>query len=853
MIEIWRRLLQTLRHNAMEDREEELRFHLEMAEHEPHTGNLAQAIDAIHDQATIPWLRDLLHDSRHAIRLLAKAPLFTTTAILSLALGIGANTAIFSLMDAVILRMMPVQNPGQLVQFGRDLPYPMYVQFRNELRCFTDILAHSSIGQRDIFFDRDAETVQAELVSSNYYSLLGVSPLYGRLLDATNEPEAVISHAYWVRRFSSDPSAIGRTFRWNGLPFTIIGITPPEFQGTVPGQRPDITLPVLAGGDFVRRGPGWRTSNSVRWLESMGRLRDGYTMEAAQAEVASLYARVLETEAKLANENEFHRQRILAQKMPLEAAGNGFDFLRYRFAEPLRWLMGIVALILLIACANLANLLLGRAAARRREIAVRVALGAGRSRIIRQMLAEGLVLAIAAGLLGILVAQWSASALVVMMSNGGDPIAVNLRPDLRILLFAAAVSLVACLLFSLAPAIQAASHGIHPVLAESRSSARWRWGRALIAAQAAISILLVIGAGLFGRTLLQLYLSEAGFRSDDVTLISLKTDYANLQGHELRESILTSLRSMPGVAAATFEMSPLRHKGWEMSLVAEGHTSSSKEDDLVHVNYIATDYFATLRSPLKAGREFNVRDTSTAPKVLIVNEAFARRYFNGQSPIGKWASIKGDTARMEIIGMAEDIRARSLRSAVPPTAYIAVAQANEAPQGGYFIRGLVPVTTITEAIHRVDPKLRITDLRSLDENLSRSILTERMLGTLSALFGAISLVLVSLGVYAVMATQVTNRQKEIGLRMALGARPIEVIGMILAEGLAPLATGLAVGTLGALGLTRLAEKMLYGVSPTDPLTFLGAATLILALAILAAYLPSRRAARVNPIETLRCD
>ncbi len=584
-------------------------------------------------------------------------------------------------MDAVILRMMPVHEPGRLVQFGRDLSYPLFRQFGKELHCFTDMFAQSSyMGRRDVIFNKEPEAVSTEIVSSNYYSVLGISALAGRTfgsgIDQSPEPVAMISYAFWQRRFALDPSAIGRTFRWNGRVFTIVGVTPPEFHGVVPGTYPDITLPLSMAGEILD-GPAWLTSDSRNWLEVMGRLRAGYTIERAQAEVTAIYSRVIQAEAGHYRGDEFRRQRILAQRMPLEASGNGFDFLRFRFAEPLRLLMGIVALILLIACANLANLLLGRAATRRREIAVRLALGAGRGRVLRQMLAEGMLLATAAGVLGVLLAWWSANTLVVMMSNGGERIALNARPDLRILAFAASISAAACLLFSLAPAIQATRQGIQPALAEARSGARWRWGRGLIAAQVAISVLLVIGAGLFGSTLLRLYSIETGFHHENVTLISVKTDRSGLQGHALRGRILESLRSMPGVASASFEMSPLSYKGWEASALVQGYTYGPNEDDQVHVSFIAEDYFRTLRTPVLLGREFSEHDTAMSQKVVVVNEAFARRYFEGQSPLGKWVSFKGETGgRMEIVGMAKDIRSRSLQGNIPATVYVDAMQAS---------------------------------------------------------------------------------------------------------------------------------------------------------------------------------
>jgi predicted permease len=867
--EWWWRWWKTFRPGDDSQTEEELRFHLEMAEWDAirrgedprqarlRAGGVAQAAEAVRDQSRIGWLSDFLRDSRHGIRLLARTPVFTAAAIVSLALGIGANTAIFSLIDAVILRMMPVHEPGRLVQFagGRVLSYPLFRQFGLELHCFTDMFAESSLGRRDVVFDEEPEAVSAEVVSGNYYSMLGIPAFAGRTFDAELDrnptPVVVISHAFWMRRFALSPAAIGRTFRWNDRVFTIIGVTPPEFHGVAAGTFPDITLPLSMAGELLG-DPAWLTSDSVSWLSGMGRLGPGVPLERAQAEVTTVYSRVIQAEAQRSSGNEFARQQILAQRMPLEASGNGFDNLRRRFAEPLRLLMGIVALILLIACANLANLLLGRATARRREIAVRLAIGAGRGRLIRQMLAEGMLLAIAAGVLGVLLAWWLANALSVMMSNGGEKIALNLQPDLRILAFAACVSVAACLLFSLAPAIQAVRQGIQPALAEARSGARWSWGRGLIAAQVAISVLLVIGAGLFGRTLLRVYSIETGFHREDITLVSVKTDRAGLQGHALRGRILESLRSMPGVASASFENSPLSYKGSLYGTEVEGYTYGPNEDVHVQVNYIAEDYFRTLRTPMVQGREFNDRDTASSPKVVVVNEAFARRYFQGQSPLGKWIKFKGPN-RMEIAGMARDIRPRSLRGEIPAIVYVPAAQAFRPLTGVYIVRGTGIAGVVDSALKRVDGKLRPTDVRTLSENLSRSILQERMLGTLSGAFGALSLILVSVGVYGVMAFQVARRKKEIGIRMALGARPVQVTGMVLMETAVPVGVGVGMGVAAALGLTRLAEKMLYGVSPTDPVTFAGASTILILLALFAAYLPSRRAAALSPIETLRCE
>jgi predicted permease len=851
--------------------DEELRFHLEMAEQDAlrrgatarearlQSGGLAQAAEAVHDQRTLAWLTDFLRDSRHGLRLLAKSPLFAAAAIASLALGIGANTAIFSLIDAVMLRMLPVHEPARLVEFVKLHPpygrssfsYPLYRQFREELHSFDGTLARASMGRREVSFADRSEIVNAEVVSGNYYSLLGISAFAGRTFGGENPgPVAVISYAYWKRRFGMDPNAIGRTFRLNRTVFTIAGVTPPEFFGVTVGEAPDITFPLACDGE-VRGSESWFPYESRGWLSVMGRLRSGQSIAGARAEVDALFSGVVRAQAEHFTK-ELFRKQTLAQRMLLEPAGNGFDALRLRFSEPLRILMGIVALVLLIACANLANLLLGRSAARRREIAVRLAIGAGRGRVIRQLLAEGIILAAAGGVLGVLLAWWSANALVTVMSNGGDRIAVHIVPDLRVLAFAAAVSTAACLLFSLAPAVQATRQGIQPALAEARG-ARWILGRGLIAAQVAISVVLLIAAGLFGRTLLRLYSLETGFDRGNVLLFDVDATHAALRGPELRTRLLQDLRSLPGVQSASFAMAPIGGSGWDGSVRVEGYTHAPNEDDRVHFNAASAGFFKTMRTPIVLGREFDERDTENSPKVAVINESLARRYFADRSPLGKWINIAGDAARREVVGVARDVQSRTSRDAVPPTLFLAAAQRGTPPYGSYVVRGARSGAMVVAALERIDPKLRIGNARTLEEHLSRGILQERMMGTLSGFFGALSLLLVLVGIYGVMVFQVARRQKEIGIRMALGARPAQVSGMVLAETALPVGTGIIAGIVGALLLTRFAEKLLFGVKPTDPVTFTGASALLFLLALAAAYVPSRMAARLNPVEALRVE
>jgi len=763
-----------------------------------------------------------------------------------------------------MLRMMPVHEPERLVQFAKfrepygrsSFSYPLFRQFQNELHSFDGLLAQASMTRREVTFGTEPEIVNTEEVSGNYYSVLGISAVAGPTFDADIDRNpnrvAVISYAFWKRRFAMDPSAIGKTFRLDRTVFTIAGITPPEFFGVAPGQAPDITFPLSADGE-LRGGESWLPFNDRGWLSVMGRLRHDRTIHAAQAEVSAAFGHVVQAEAEHQTK-ELNRKRALAQHIQLQPAGNGFDSLRQRFSEPLRILMGIVALVLVIACANLANVLLGRSAARRREIAVRLAMGAGRGRVIRQMLAEGTLLAAAGGTMGVLLAWWSANALVTVMSNGGDRIALNIRPDLRVLGFAAAVSFAACLLFSLAPAIQTVRHGIQPALADARSSARWRLGRVLVAAQVAISMVLLIGAGLFARTLLRVYAIETGFDRANVLLFSVNASHATLRGPALQARILEDLRHAPGVASASFAMSPIGVSGWDNSIRVEGYTFAPNEDDHAHFNAVTPDYFKTLRTPIVLGRDFDERDTPASPRVAIVNEAFARRFFAGRQPLGKWVNIAGDLRhQMVIAGVAKDVQSPSLRNGVPPTVYVAVTQRAGPPWGGYLVRGSMTGAMLDTVLKRVDPRLRAEDMRTLEEHLSRTMLQERIMGTLSGFFGALSLLLVAVGIYGVMAFQVARRQKEIGIRLALGARPAQVTRMVLAETASPVGVGVAAGVAGALALTRVLEKMLFGVKPIDPVTFAVACGLLVALALMAAYFPGRVAARLSPIETLRCE
>jgi predicted permease len=891
MLREWaNRLLGTIRlRRSDRDLEEELRFHLEMAAEaarRPHespelasrsaritSGGLAQAMEAQRDQRGLRWLEDLARDMWHALRLLRRSRIFAGSAIALLALGIGANTAIFSLLDTIMLRQLPVREPARLIQFVHQRPpygrgaisYPMYERFRDEVPSVDGLLAQAWLDRREITLDGAPETVTMELVSDNYYKVLGVGSVIGRTFvpDALpSQPVAVISHGFWQRRFGADPSVVGRTFRRNQTVFTIVGVTPQEFSGAQVGRAPDVTLPIAMDG-AARGGESWLSRSDFNWLSVMGRLRDGRSLTQAQAEAGTVTSRMNEAEAGRA-EREAERKNILGQTVTLQPAGAGFDDLRRRFSEPLYVLMGGVTLVLLIACANLANLLLARAATRQTEMAVRLSLGASRERLIRQLLAEGLVLAGLGGALGVLFASWFANGLITMMSNGGPRIALTVRPDLRMLVFAAAVSVLSCLLFSAAPALQA-TPAVGQALATARTSSRWRFGRGLIGMQIAVSVVLLVGAGLFGRTLLHMYTLDAGFSRDGVLLFSLnaaRAGYAGDRLHAVRGLIVGAVESLPGVASASLALfPPISGGGWDGSVAVEG-IPAAPGDDRSHLNAVAPRYFATLGAPILAGRDFTDRDTAASPTVALVNDTFARHYFGDRSPIGRTLSIGNGRLRLEIVGVVRDMKYESLRQAVPRTVFLALRQS---PNGmdpnapnTYIVRmsgagSLESARSIDAALTRVNPALRATDLHTLRDHVARSLLQERLLAALTGWFGVLSLVLVGVGVYGVVAFQVGRRAKEIGIRMALGARPRQVIALMLRETAPPVFVGTLVGVIAALRFTRVTETMLFGVTPTDPVTFAGACFALVAMALTAAWLPGRKAARLNPALALRSD
>ena len=810
------------------------------------------------------WLEDFGQDLRYAARTLRRSPGFLVVSVISLALGIGANTAIFSLINTVMLRSLPVKEPDRLVQITRLTPqgkpgvvsYPLFQYFRDNLKSISGTAVEQSGGPA-ILIDGAEEVVSSEQVSGAHFTVLGVEAAAGRLLEpaddaiASASPVAVISYRYWQRRFGLDPAAIGKTFALRNHVFTIVGVTPPHYQGTRLGRDPDITLPLtMMLSESARREVGMNS------LSMLGRLAPGATIEQANAELQVLWESFLQ---RLAAETpEKHRPEILKRRAAVLSAANGFNSLRYDYSESLLILMGIVALILLLACANLSGLLLARAASRRREISTRLALGASSGRLLQQFLAESFVLAALGGGAGLLVACWFSGALVSMIANGG-PLLLSTAPDWRVLAFTGAVSLLACVLSGFTPGLHALRTNLNPGLKQVRTGGYQRPGKALMIAQLSISMVLLVGATLFVGTLVKLYTVDRGLRTDGVLVFSVRSSERLDQARSwtAQAAVVDRLAALPGVSSASATQAlPLGGGLWTRHVQVEGHTYRADESEDVGFNAIAPKYFETVGTPLLSGREFDRRDTNAAAKVAIVNESFSRYFFGERSPIGR--RVTSVNIAYEIVGVVKDAKYENLRQPVMKTMYIPWMQrAGEQPANYSFLARVAAgdpmqlAPGLDRLIREADPALRLGAPRTYSSVVDRSIVTERIMATLGGFFGLLALVVACLGMFGVMAFQVSRRVNEIGLRMALGASRGGIVALVLRDVAMMLAVGTAIGGAAALTLTGLARKMLFGIEPTEPAVFVLAAGVLGVAALAAGWLPARRASRVDPVVALR--
>ena len=834
----------------------------------------------------------MLHDIRYGIRMLLKKPGFTLIAVLSLALGIGANTAIFSLLDAVLIKSLPVHEPDKLVLFGKgenqgltnsfpseswDLfSYPFYRQMQQRSDVFSGLTGVMSIQWTAHGFvnangsSGNIEQMQVQLVSGTYFNVLGVSAALGRVLtDADDQnqgghPVAVISNAWWQQRFGSDPSAVGKTIRLDETDFTIVGVAPKEFFGTTVGSSPDLYVPLAMEKQLPPAHWDGRNSENAQSLFLIGRLQNGVTSEQASGVVNLAFKQSLQARAG-AQPTEQRLKDIQNASVELTPMTRGLSTLRQEFSLSLKVLMGVVALVLLIASANVANLLLAHGAARQREFAVRLAVGAGRFRLARQLFTESALLALVGGVAGIALASWGSQLLLLMASSGPDALPVQVTPNIRVLGFTVGASLLCAIVFGTAPALRASRIEPNASLKAGKNTPRGTLrnplGKAFVVGQVAISLLLLVAAGLFIRTLVNLQSIPSGFNEENAVLFRVDTSTTGYKDNDpkltaLMTEVEDKVRAIPNVQAASFAFITFGQGFWTSPAFTREVDIPEGQSRSVRNNTVGNDFFAAMGLPLVLGRGFGPQDTNTSQKVAVVSESMVQRFFPNGSPLGKRFGINGPDSRdeIEVIGVVKDAKYGTLTEKVRPMAFYPHSQLPGA-LGNLMVRFSGPssavVPQVRQTITQINRNLPIDDVVSLSDQIGRSLVQQKLVARLAGFFGALALVLACIGLYGVMSYGVARRTNEIGIRMALGARGQNVLWLVLREALTLVVLGLVVGVLASLALTKTAASLLYELKPNDPLTIAGATILLALVAALAGYLPARRASRVDPMVALR--
>jgi predicted permease len=850
-------------------------------------GGKQQLKDRVWDVSVGNQLVILWQDLRYALRMMRRNPGFTAVAVLSLALGIGANTAIFSLVDAVLLKMLPVKDPEQLVflekggipkvKDSRNLSYAFFERLRAQRDLLAGVCTFNGISL-NVVVDGQADLAEGQWVSGNFFAVLGVHALLGRIITEDDDkvpgghPVVVISYNYWQQRFARDPAIVGKSIAVNGHPFTIIGVTPPDFFGVWVGDMPALWAPSMMYAQLVPGQSIEEYFNSTLY-HVLARLRPEVTEQQASAVLTGLlHQSSADTGTQLSGIEPQSLRRLSVALIP---ASKGLSSLREQFSEPLRILMFVVGLVLLIACANVANLLLARATARRKEIAVRLALGAGRLRLIRQLLTESILLALTGGALGLLFAWWGSNFLLGLVRSGRDPVSLKLTLDVRVLGFTAAASLLAGILFGLAPAWRATRVDLIPSLKDSiRSSgagARMGLGKALVLVQVALSLLLLIGSGLFVRSLGKLKSLDAGFNRENVLLVSTDPQIIGYQGRkiaDLYQRILERIKAIPGVRSASFSSERLVGGGGSVNIgtvhvrgrPVRPHENTYKwaasgTMPTTPVCHVGPEYFETVGMTILRGRGFTAQDDENTPRVAIVNETFASHYFGDEDPLGQRFSFDPNSDGFEIIGIVKDAKYETLRQMSLPMYYLSHLQYHASRETTFLIRTAADpagiITAVREAVREVDANLPLFDIKTLAMQVDESLVQERLIGTVSSFFGLLSLLLAAIGLYGIMAYVVNQRTHEIGIRMALGAQRGAVLRMVMGQGMKLVLIGMALGLAASFAATRLVASYLFGITPTDPVTFVGVPMVLLIVALLACFIPARRASRVDPMVALR--
>ncbi|MGD0128229.1 MAG: ABC transporter permease [Terriglobia bacterium] len=839
-------------------------------------------------------MQTLWQDLRYALRRLAKSPGFAAVAILTLALGIGANAAIFQLIDAVRLRTLPVQDPNTLAivhlntnHWGSgnftgsysEFTFPLWQQVRKRQEAFSSIAAWGGT-QLNLARGGEVDNAQAIWISGQFFQVLGVQPILGRLISPADDPQdeqagcsgAVdLSYAFWQRRYGGEASVIGKTLTLEGHPFPIVGVTPPSFFGVSVGDRFDLAVPLCAEPQINAQysfitGPRAR---ETWWLALLGRLKPGWTLVRAGAQLGSIAAAAMQETVPPQYDAEGVKH-YLGYKLEVRPAANGFSNMRRDASDPLYLLLGLSALVLLIACANLANLLLARASAREREVAVRLAMGASRLRLIRQLLSESALLAVAGAVGGGFLAAALSQALIAFVSTPDNPVFLDMPTDWRVLGFAAALALLTTLLFGLAPALRAGNVAPGSVLKTggrgmTAGRERFRLQRILVASQVALSVVLLAGALLFARSLQNLMTRNPGFQQNGMLIANMDTSPLNLsleQGPSLERNLLERIRALPGVAAAAIaERSPVSDSSsndWVLDAKGNHPNGASWED------YISPGYFETMEIPVIAGRGFTTSDSATSPKVAIVNQTFVQKFLGSTTyPIGVqirvWAPPGKPARYYQVVGLVKDSVYQDMHAPMVPVMYFARAQSDEPllftgphllvrSRAGFA--GLL--NSVKDEIGSVNPEINI-QFKLLRTQIHDSLLQDEQMATLCGFFGGLALLLAAVGLYGVISYTVAQRTNEIGIRMALGSQRAGVIRLILSEVAILVAIGLAVGVGLTLAGSKFASSMLFGLKPRDPLTLALTVLILAAIGFAASFLPARRASRLDPMTALRYE
>jgi macrolide transport system ATP-binding/permease protein len=816
-------------------------------------------------------IESLGRDVRYAFRMFARNPGFALTVVVTLSLGIGANASIFSLLDKALIRPLPVERPDQLVTIATTnrggygpgiFSYPLYVDLRDRNQVLSGLVAYFQ--QPFSLSDGDqSERVIGQIVSGNYFDVIGVRPALGRFFlpeeDRTpgTHPVAVISQGLWRRRFGADPAVLGKTVGLNGRRYTVVGVAPSEFRGTTRGTVNDVYVPTMMQAEAQPGANRKLDDPNSGWLRLMGRLKPEIRREQAQAALS-----ILAAEDRASSSSQ--KSKAPPPALSLMDGSRGYTDRVKDLSLPLKLLMGVVGFVLLIACANVANLLLARASARRKEIAVRLAIGASRRRIVRQLLTESAILAALGGGGGLLVASWLNGLLLgIQQQTNFVPRTLDDSLDGRVLWFTLGLSLLTAVVFGLAPALQASKPDFVTALKEDAGGSgggtrRWSLRNLLVVSQVALSLVVLIGAGLCVKSLRTLQAVDPGFEPAKVVTASFdlsKNGYDQARGRRFISDLTQRVAALPGVEVVSFgRIVAFSASFWIMGGTPEGYQAQPGERLAFDYNAVSPNYFRTLGAALVQGREFTTQDTADAPPVIVINEATARRYWSGQAAVGK--RIQRGHQFAEIVGVVKNSREKGLTVEPVPAIYLPLLQ-NYTPELTLHVRTATEARTMLAAVRReaqaLDANLPLYDLRTLAEQRDGSLYAERMAATLLTLFGALALVLAAIGLYGVLSYSVTERKREMGIRLALGARPRDLLRLVVGQGMLMTLIGLCLGVGASLALTRFLGTLLFGVTVTDPLTFALLPLLLGGVAALACWLPARRATRVDPLTALRAE